>query len=258
MRVFPPVLRPRRGARGRRVRRRTAPSRRVRPGLPRSADVALAAAGILLSLPVLAVAAVAIKLETPGPVFFRQARVGMNGDPFQVWKLRTMRHGAPPEGTWDPLTGDDPRITRTGAILRRFSLDEVPNLINVLRGEMSIVGPRPTIAEQVAEYDAWHRRRLEVKPGLTGWAQVNGRASLTWGERIRLDVWYVDNRSPLLDLTIIARTVKPLLMGGDLYETSTALYPEPGDGQSIAAKMSVPLVQERITDHHPDSRLESG
>ena len=133
-------------------------------------------------------------------------------------KLRTMTHDAPPGGIWDPLTADDPRITRVGAFLRKTSLDELPNLFNVVRGEMAIVGPRPTISEQVAEYTPEQRRRLEVKPGLTGWAQVNGRASLPWEERIKLDVWYVDNRSARLDLRILGRTVALLATGHGLYE----------------------------------------
>jgi lipopolysaccharide/colanic/teichoic acid biosynthesis glycosyltransferase len=137
---------------------------------------------------------------------------------FEMWKFRTMVDEAPLGGVWDPLTAEDPRITRAGAFLRRTSLDELPNLVNVLRGEMSIVGPRPTISEQVAEYTDRQRRRLEVKPGITGWAQVNGRASLPWEERIEFDVWYVDNRSPALDLKIIGRTFKLLVTGKGLYE----------------------------------------
>jgi lipopolysaccharide/colanic/teichoic acid biosynthesis glycosyltransferase len=133
-------------------------------------------------------------------------------------KLRTMRDGAPLGGIWDPLTKDDPRITRVGSFLRKTSFDELPNLFNVVRGEMAIVGPRPTIAEQVAEYTPRQRRRLEVKPGLTGWAQVNGRASLPWEERIELDVWYVDNRSRRLDARILVRTAGLLITGRGLYE----------------------------------------
>jgi lipopolysaccharide/colanic/teichoic acid biosynthesis glycosyltransferase len=186
--------------------------------MPRALDLALASLGLLVSSPVLLVAAIAIKLDSRGPVFYRQQRVGLDGGVFEMWKLRTMAHGAPLGGIWDPLTKDDPRVTRVGAWLRRTSLDELPNLFNVLRGEMSIVGPRPTIAEQVAEYTPDQRRRLEVKPGLTGWAQVNGRASLPWEERIELDVWYVDNRSPRLDARIIGRTVVLLVTGRGLYE----------------------------------------
>ena len=190
----------------------------MRPGLPRAADVVLAALGLLLAAPVVAIAAVAIKLDTRGPVFYRQQRVGHRGELFEMWKLRTMSDGAPLGGIWDPLTKDDPRVTRVGAFLRRTSLDELPNLINVLRGEMAIVGPRPTISEQVDTYTDHQRRRLDVKPGLTGWAQVNGRASLPWEERIELDVWYVQNRTPALDMRIIGRTFALLATGRGLYE----------------------------------------
>jgi lipopolysaccharide/colanic/teichoic acid biosynthesis glycosyltransferase len=123
-----------------------------------------------------------------------------------------------PAQTWEPLQEDDPRVTRVGAVLRRLSLDELPNLVNVLRGEMAIVGPRPTIEAQVEQYSDRQRRRLQVRPGLTGWAQVNGRASLSWEERIEFDLWYVDNRSLRLDLRILARTVRLLLTGQGLYE----------------------------------------
>ena len=189
-----------------------------RRGLPRALDLVLAGLGLVISSPVLLVAAIAIKLDSRGPVFYRQQRVGLDGAMFEMWKLRTMTHGAPLGGIWDPLTKDDPRVTRAGALLRRTSLDELPNLFNVVRGEMAIVGPRPTISEQVEEYTPEQRRRLEVKPGLTGWAQVNGRASLPWEERIELDVWYVDNRSPRLDLRILGRTVALLVTGQGLYE----------------------------------------
>jgi len=192
--------------------------RPARPGLPRALDVVLALAGLIVALPALLAAAVAIKLDSRGPVFFRQTRVGRGGGHFQIWKLRTMADGAPLGGIWDPLAAGDSRVTRVGAFLRRFSLDELPNLLNVLQGEMAIVGPRPTIAEQVAEYTPAQYRRLEVKPGLTGWAQVNGRASLPWSERIELDVHYVDNRTPGMDLRILARTARQLLSGRGLYE----------------------------------------
>ena len=189
-----------------------------RPGLPRWADVVIAGVALMISSPLLLIAAVAIKVDSRGPVFYRQQRVGLDGVMFEMLKLRTMTHGAPLGGIWDPLAADDPRITRVGAFLRKTSFDELPNLINILRGEMAIVGPRPTIAEQVAEYTPDQRRRLEVKPGLTGWAQVNGRASIPWEERIELDVWYVDNRSARLDARIIARTIGLLLTGRGLYE----------------------------------------
>jgi len=192
----------------------------IRSGLPRVADAALATFGLLLSAPLLAVAAIAIRFETRGPPIYRQQRVGIGGSRFPMFKLRTMVIGSDPtpEEVWEPLVEGDPRVTRVGAVLRRLSLDEVPNLVNVLRGEMAIVGPRPTITEQVEQYTPRQRRRLEVKPGITGWAQVNGRGSLSWEERIELDVWYVDNRSLALDLRILARTVRLILSGKGLYE----------------------------------------
>jgi lipopolysaccharide/colanic/teichoic acid biosynthesis glycosyltransferase len=193
---------------------RRAASRR---GLPRLADLVLATVGLLAGAPVIAVAAVAIKLTSRGPALYRQQRVGRGGEPFEVYKLRTMRLGADPVGVGTPVLADDPRVTSVGRLLRRFSMDEIPNLVNVLRGEMAIVGPRPTLAAQVELYTPRQLRRLEVKPGLTGWAQVNGRAGIPWEERIELDVWYVDNRSPRLDLRILARTFRMLATGHGLY-----------------------------------------
>ena len=152
-------------------------------------------------------------------MIYRHQRIGRDGVPFELWKLRTMVSGAETMGAGLYIEANDSRITRTGAFLRRFSLDELPNLVNVLRGEMSVVGPRPTVAVQVDRYTPHQRRRLEVKPGITGWAQVNGRASISWPERIELDVWYVDNRSVLLDLRILARTVKLLVSGQGLYSS---------------------------------------
>ena len=191
-----------------------------RSGLPRAADVGLATLGLALCSPLLVVAAIAIRLESRGPALYRQRRVGRAGERFQMLKLRTMVAGSDPTPaqTWEPLREDDPRVTRVGAVLRRLSLDELLNLVNVLRGEMAIVGPRPTIEAQVEQYSDRQRRRLEVRPGLTGWAQINGRASLSWEERIELDLWYVDNRSLGLDLRILARWVRLLLTGHGLYE----------------------------------------
>ena len=184
-------------------------------------DVAASALGLGVTSPVLGAAALAIKLEDGGPVLYRQRRVGKGGVEFELLKLRTMVAGAERQGAGWAVNEGDPRITRVGALLRRFSLDELPNLVNVLRGEMAVVGPRPTIQAKVDQYTDRQRRRLEVKPGLTGWAQVNGRASLPWHERIELDVWYVDNRSLLLDLRILARTVRLLATGHGLYKGDT-------------------------------------
>src|SRR5687768_12487052 len=176
-------------------------------------------AGVLLVLtaPLLGLAALAIRIESRGPVFYRQRRVGKDGAPFELWKLRTMVPGAETMGAGIYVVEGDSRITRTGRLLRRFSLDELPNLVNVLTGDMAIVGPRPTVQEQVDRYTARQRRRLVVKPGITGWAQVNGRTSLPWPERIELDVWYVEHRSLWLDLRILAKTARMLATGHGLY-----------------------------------------
>ena len=190
------------------------PSSRV---LKRGFDIVVAVVALILLSPLLLVIAVAIKLTSRGPVIYRQQRVGREGQAFEVYKLRTMRMGADPVGVGTPVLEDDPRVTRVGRFLRRFSLDEIPNLVNVLLGEMAIVGPRPTLAAQVELYTPGQLRRLEVKPGLTGWAQVNGRAGIPWEERIELDVWYVDNRSPRLDLRILGRTLRMLATGHGLY-----------------------------------------
>ena len=185
--------------------------------MPRFLDAALAAALFLLTSPLLALAALAIRLESRGPVFYRQLRVGRGGEQFELWKLRTMVPGAEAMGAGIYVLEGDTRITRVGRLLRRFSLDELPNLVNVLKGDMALVGPRPTIQEQVDRYTDRQRRRLEVRPGITGWAQINGRSSLPWPERIELDVWYVDNRSLRLDLRILARTAWMLVTGHGLY-----------------------------------------
>ena len=151
--------------------------------------------------------AAAVALTSRGPVFFRQERVGMDGRPFEVWKFRTMLQGD------NPVFPDASRITAVGALLRRLSLDELPQLINVARGEMSVVGPRPTLAYQVERYDEHQRRRLAVRPGLTGLAQVSGRNSLPWAERIELDITYVERQSPTYDLQLLWRTISTILSG---------------------------------------------
>ena len=185
--------------------------------MSRALDLAFASILLLLASPFLLVAAIAIRLETKGPVIYRQPRAGRDGRQFELFKLRTMAVGSDPVGVGTPVLPGDPRVTRVGRVLRRFSLDEVPNLINVLRGEMAIVGPRPTLLAQVERYTPRQRQRLEVKPGVTGWAQVNGRAGIPWEERIELDVWYVEHRSIALDLRILARTAKLLVTGRGLY-----------------------------------------
>jgi lipopolysaccharide/colanic/teichoic acid biosynthesis glycosyltransferase len=189
----------------------------VRRNASRALDLIVASLVLAIGSPLLAVAALLIKLESRGPVFYRQRRVGRGGHPFELWKLRTMVPGAEAMGAGIYVVEGDSRITRVGRLLRRFSLDELPNLVNVLKGEMAIVGPRPTVQEQVDRYTDRQRRRLEVKPGITGWAQVNGRASLPWPERIELDVWYVEHRSLALDLRILAKTARLLATGHGLY-----------------------------------------
>jgi lipopolysaccharide/colanic/teichoic acid biosynthesis glycosyltransferase len=187
----------------------------------RAFDVLVAGVALAVATPVLAVAAIAIRLESPGHVLYRQRRVGRRGREFDVIKLRTMVTGAERMGAGLAVDEGDARITRVGAFLRRTSIDELPNLVNVLRGDMAIVGPRPTVPVQVAQYTARPRGRLEVKPGITGWAQVNGRASLPWHERIELDLWYVEHRSWALDLQILARTVRLVVHGDGLYKGET-------------------------------------
>jgi len=185
--------------------------------MSRALDILTASVLLVLGSPVLLGAVIAIRLESRGPAFYRQRRVGKDGEPFELWKLRTMVPGAEAMGAGIYVLEGDPRITRVGGLLRRFSIDELPNLFNVLKGEMAIVGPRPTIQAQVDRYTDAQRRRLEVKPGITGWAQVNGRTSLPWPERIELDVWYVDHRSARVDLRILAKTLRMLATGHGLY-----------------------------------------
>ena len=185
----------------------------------RALDVATAGIGLVLVSPVLVAAAAAIKIEDGGPVFYRQRRVGRHGNEFELVKLRTMEVGAEEKGAGLAVNAGDPRITQVGRLLRRLSIDELPQLWNVVRGDMSLIGPRPTLAYQVERYTPRQRRRLDVRPGITGWAQVNGRARLPWDDRIELDVWYVENRSPWLDLKILART--PLALFAGTYKGET-------------------------------------
>jgi len=193
----------------------------------RAFDIAVAGGGLLLVAPVLLVAIVAIRLESPGSPIYRQRRVGRDGRPFDVIKLRTMVTGAEHMGRGLAVSEGDSRITRVGRLLRRTSLDELPNLINVLRGEMAIIGPRPTVPVQVDRYTERQRGRLAVKPGITGWAQVHGRAELPWDERIELDLWYIEHRSWRLDLRILVRSVQMVLGGRGLYRGETPAGRDP-------------------------------
>ena len=179
----------------------------------RAADVVLASLGLALTSPLLGAAALVVKLEDGGPILYRQRRVGKDGEEFELLKIRTMVVGAEQLGAGYAVDKGDSRITRAGRILRRLSIDELPQLWNVVRGDMSVIGPRPTLAYQVERYTPRQRRRLEVKPGITGWAQIHGRAALPWEERIELDVWYVEHRSPKVDVTILARTPLALFSG---------------------------------------------
>lgn len=184
--------------------------------MPRPFDIVIALLALVLLSPVLLVAAIAIKLGSRGPVLYRQRRVGLGGEEFELLKLRTMVVGSDPVGVGTVVTRDDPRVTGAGRVLRRTSLDEIPNLLNVLRGEMAIVGPRPTIPAQVVDYTPHQHRRHEVRPGITGWAQVQGRAGIPWEQRIELDVHYVDHRSALLDVRILLKTLWLLVTGHGL------------------------------------------
>jgi lipopolysaccharide/colanic/teichoic acid biosynthesis glycosyltransferase len=185
----------------------------------RTTDVVVAGASLAVASPLLAVAALAVKLEDGGPVLYRQTRVGKDGSDFELLKLRTMVQDAESKGAGYAVNEGDPRITRVGRVLRRLSLDELPQLWNVVRGDMSVIGPRPTLRYQVERYTEKQRRRLEVKPGITGWAQVHGRARVPWEKRIELDVWYVDHRTPRLDLEILAKT--PLALFSGTYKGAT-------------------------------------
>lgn len=187
----------------------------------RAFDVVLAATALALSSPLLAIAIVAIALESRGHPIYRQRRVGRDGCEFDMLKLRTMVHGAESIGAGLAIDSGDPRITRIGGLLRRTSLDELPNLVNVLRGEMAIIGPRPTVSVQVAQYTERERGRLTVRPGITGWAQINGRTSLPWPERIELDLWYIERRSWHLDLRILWRSARMVVGGDGLYKGET-------------------------------------
>lgn len=193
-------------------------------------DIVAGACALLLAAPVMAVAMVAIRLESRGHPIYRQRRVGRGGRPFDMFKLRTMVDGAEHIGAGLAINENDSRVTRVGAFLRRTSLDELPNLVNVVRGDMSFIGPRPTIPIQVAQYTPRQRGRLAIRPGITGWAQVNGRAALPWSERIDLDLYYIEHRSLAFDLRILGRTLAIVFGGSGLYKGQTGGWEGEGDG----------------------------
>jgi lipopolysaccharide/colanic/teichoic acid biosynthesis glycosyltransferase len=187
--------------------------------LNRALDVAIAGAGLVVTSPLLALGALAVKLEDRGPVLYRQTRVGRDGADFELLKLRTMVVDAEHQGAGFAVTKGDSRITKAGRVLRRLSVDELPQLWNVVRGEMSVIGPRPTLRYQVDAYDDEQLHRLDVKPGITGWAQIHGRTELPWAERIELDLWYVRHHDWKTDLLILLRT--PLALFGGTYKGET-------------------------------------
>ncbi len=199
----------------------------IAAALKRALDIVIALPLVLITAPVVAVLALAVRLESPGDPIYRQTRVGKDGRLFDIYKLRTMVDGAEFTGAGLAIAAGDARITRLGTFLRRYSLDELPNLWNVLRGEMSIVGPRPTLKGQVDQYTPRQRGRLAVKPGITGWAQINGRASLPWPERIELDLWYVEHRSLALDLRILSRTLGQVIRGHGIYKGASGGWQPP-------------------------------
>jgi lipopolysaccharide/colanic/teichoic acid biosynthesis glycosyltransferase len=185
--------------------------------IKRMMDVVVAIVGLIIFAPLLLVSAIAIKLDSRGPVFFRLGVAGLRGQDFDQWKLRSMVHGARQKGDRFETSWSDPRITRVGHFLRRWSIDELPQLWNVFRGEMSIVGPRPVFFEIASKYSAEQARRLAMRPGLTGLAQVQGRNLLTWAERVELDIFYVEHYSVWMDCQIIARTMPVLFQSEGVY-----------------------------------------
>lgn len=190
---------------------------RVELALKRIFDTTISVLALAIISPLIALVALAIKLDDGGPVFFVQQRVGYRGKIFRCFKFRTMIVAADRKGPAELVRGDI-RFTRVGAFLRHWTLDEIPQLFNVLVGDMSIVGPRPTLPEQVARYTDWQRRRLEVKPGMAGWAWIQGRNRIPWAKRIELDVWYVENWSFWLDLQILMKAFVVLIRREGLYD----------------------------------------
>jgi lipopolysaccharide/colanic/teichoic acid biosynthesis glycosyltransferase len=174
-------------------------------------DCSVSVIALLVASPLLLAGGIAVLVSSGRPVFFLQERIGLHGKPFRIIKFRTMTREAEQQTKGQWITAGNPYVTPVGRFLRKTSLDELPELLNVLKGDMSLVGPRPTLPEQVAAYDVFQRRRLEVRPGITGWAQVNGRNSISWIERIKLDVWYVGHWTLWLDIRILLMTMGQVL-----------------------------------------------
>jgi len=212
--------------------------------LRRLIDILASSVLLLLASPIFLVTALAIRLSDHGPVFYRQTRAGWRGCPFELLKFRSMRVNNLPAVVMGQVGIEHPMVTPVGRWLRRFKIDELPQLLNVLRGDMTLIGPRPTVLEQVKEYTAFQRRRLDVLPGMTGWAQVNGGVEISWPERILLDVWYVDHRSLWLYLKIMWRTITVVLFGEapDLMSLEEAIrYARQQAGEAEVARFSVAL-----------------
>jgi undecaprenyl phosphate N,N'-diacetylbacillosamine 1-phosphate transferase len=199
-------------------------SREIQLGVKRVLDLLVAVCGLVLLLPFFVLLGILIKLDSPGPVFFAQERAGVRGRRFRMLKFRTMVEDAARIGSGLYVAQDDSRITRVGRILRRLSLDELPQLLHILTGEMSLVGPRPALLYHVEHYTDRQARRLLMRPGLTGWSQVNGRNLLSWPERLEKDAWYVDHFSLLLDARVLFRTPAVWLSGAGLYGEREKFY----------------------------------
>lgn len=188
----------------------THPTKATQIAIKHSLDRLIAAALLVLMSPLLAASAVAVKVTSRGPIFFRQPRLGFEGQIFRVWKFRTMVDGAARLGPGMRTMASDPRITPVGRVMRRTRIDELPQVLNILVGEMSLVGPRPTLPYQYDYYEEWEKRRLRMRPGMTGWSQTHGGNGVSWDERIAMDVWFVDNWSLWLDVRVIAATISEL------------------------------------------------
>jgi sugar transferase EpsL len=214
-------------------------TRSLRPAAKRGLDIAAAAAGLVVLSPVLAWVALAVAAANGMPILFRQDRPGLKGKPFTIYKFRTMRA---PRGDEVWFMTDDDRITRLGRFLRASSLDELPELWNVLRGDMSLVGPRPLLMEYLEKYTPEERSRHDMRPGITGWAVVNGRNALQFRDRLQLDVWYVEHWSLMLDLRILAKTAIQVLRRTDVSTTEDLALGFPLPGVEVGAAAGQPSV----------------